>query len=165
LGQNTNHPKEIAMAQESNELVLDRLLDAPRDKIFRCWTDPELIKQWFAPKPYTVPVAKVDLRVGGSNMIVMKSPEGQEIPCPGTYLEIVPNEKIVFTDAFTAGWEPQGPFMVAIFTFEPADGGTFYRARARHWSEETLKQHEQMGFETGWAQCAAQLAELAEAEA
>src|SRR4051812_23113270 len=77
LGQNT-HPTEIAMTQENNELVLDRLLDAPRDKVFRCWTDPELMKQWFAPKPYTVPAAKVDLRVGGASMVVMKSPEGQE---------------------------------------------------------------------------------------
>src|SRR3569833_2220044 len=69
LGPDADNKLEIAMTQENNELVLDRLLDAPRDKVFRCWTDPELIKQWFAPKPYTVPEAKVDLRVGGCNMI------------------------------------------------------------------------------------------------
>ena len=79
------------------ELTLTRLLDAPADKLFRCWTTPELMKQWFAPKPYTTPVAKIDLRVGGSNNIVMRSPDGQDIPCPGTYLEIIPNRKLVFT--------------------------------------------------------------------
>ena len=70
-------------ANGEHELVLTRLMDAPRDKLFRCWTDPELIKQWFAPKPYTTPVAEMDLRVGGASNIVMQSPEGQEMPNPG----------------------------------------------------------------------------------
>ncbi len=102
-------------------MSLTRLLDAPADKLFRCWTTPELIKQWFAPKPYTTPVAEVELRVGGRNHIVMKSPEGQDIPCPGTYLEIVLDRRIVFTDAFTGDWIPRegAPFMVATVTFEP----------------------------------------------
>ena len=78
---------------EIHELVLTRLIDAPREKLFRCWTEPELLKQWFAPRPYTTPVAKTELRVGGASLLVMKSPEGQEIPCPGTYLEIVPNRE------------------------------------------------------------------------
>jgi uncharacterized protein YndB with AHSA1/START domain len=75
------------------------------------------LKQWFAPAPFTTPVVEVDLRVGGANRIVMKGPDGQEIPCPGTYLEIVPNRKLVFTDAYTGDWmpEPAGkPFMTAI---------------------------------------------------
>ena len=57
--------------------------------------------------PYTTPVAEVDLRVGGASNIVMRSPDGQEIPCPGTYLEIVPDRKLVFTDAYTGDWMPQ----------------------------------------------------------
>ena len=150
------------MTQESNELVLDRLLDAPRDKVFRCWTDPELIKQWFAPKPYTTPTAQIDLRVGGSNMIVMKSPEGQEMPNAGTYLEIVPNEKIVFTDAYTGDWKPSGkPFMTVVLTFEDEGGKTRYIARSRHWSKEDREAHEQMGFHQGWGICADQLEALA----
>src|SRR3954447_21065847 len=82
--------KETHMTAD-HELVLTRLIDAQRAKLFRCWTEPSLLKQWFAPPPYTVPVAEVDLRVGGANKMVMKSPDGQEIPCPGTYLEIVPD--------------------------------------------------------------------------
>jgi uncharacterized protein YndB with AHSA1/START domain len=150
-----------------HELVLTRLLDAPREKLYRCWTEPELMKQWFAPKPYTTPVVELDLRPGGASNIVMKSPEGQQIPCPGTYLEIVPGRKLVFTDAYVGDWVPGGkPFMTAIVTFEDEDGPgnkkmTRYTARARHWSAEDKKTHEQMGFHQGWGQCADQLEALA----
>ncbi|HUE62978.1 MAG TPA: SRPBCC family protein [Rhizomicrobium sp.] len=147
----------------NHEMSLIRLIDAPADKLFRCWTTPELIKQWFAPKPYTTSIAEVELRAGGRNNIVMKSPEGQEIPCPGTYLEIVPNRKIVFTDAFTGDWNPRegAPFMVAIVTFEPEGNKTRYTATVRHWTEADRARHEQMGFHQGWGQCADQLEALA----
>jgi uncharacterized protein YndB with AHSA1/START domain len=76
----------------NHELTLTRLIDAPRAKLFRCFREPELLKQWFAPKPYTVPIAELDFRVGGASRIVMRSPDGQDIPCPGTYLEIIPSQ-------------------------------------------------------------------------
>jgi len=147
----------------AHEMSLTRLLDAPADKLYRCWTTPELIKQWFAPKPYTTPIAEVELKVGGRNNIVMRSPEGQDIPCPGTYLELVANRKIVFTDAFTGDWCPRegAPFMVAIVTFEPEGDKTRYTATVRHWTEEDRAKHEQMGFHQGWGQCADQLEALA----
>jgi uncharacterized protein YndB with AHSA1/START domain len=148
----------------AHEMSLTRLLDAPADKLFRCWTTPELIKQWFAPGPLTTPVAEVELRVGGRNFMLMKSPEGQEFPCPGTYLEIVPNRKIVFTDAFTGDWMPRegAPFMVAIVTFEPEGDKTRYTATVRHWTEADRAKHEQMGFHQGWGICADQLEALAQ---
>jgi hypothetical protein len=59
------------MPEVANELVLTRLIDAPREKLFRCWTEPALLKRWFAPAPVTTPIAEVDLRVGGANRIVM----------------------------------------------------------------------------------------------
>jgi uncharacterized protein YndB with AHSA1/START domain len=150
------------MTKADYELVLTRLIDAPREKLFRCWTESALLKQWFAPLPYTTPVAEVDLRVGGGNRIVMRGPEGQEIPCPGTYLDIVPNEKLVFTDAYTGDWVPSGkPFMTAIITFEDEGGKTRYTARVRHWTKEDLDAHVKMGFHQGWGQCADQLAPLA----
>jgi uncharacterized protein YndB with AHSA1/START domain len=147
-----------------HELVLTRLIDAPREKLFRCWTEPALLKQWFAPKPYTTPVAEVDLRVSGASNIVMQSPDGQQIPCPGTYLEVVPNRKLVFTDAYTGDWNPKTdgkPFMTAIITLDDEDGKTRYTARVRHWNAEDKKTHEGMGFHTGWGICADQLAALA----
>ncbi len=103
-----------------HELSLTRLIDAPPDKLFRCWTEPSLLKQWFAPKPLSTPIAEVDLRVGGGSNVVMQMPDGQQIPCPGAYLEIVPNRKLVFTDAYTGDWVPKAgkPFMTVIITFD-----------------------------------------------
>jgi uncharacterized protein YndB with AHSA1/START domain len=147
-----------------HELVLTRLIDATPERLFRCWTEPALLKQWFAPRPYTTPVAEVDLRVGGASRMVMQAPDGQELPCPGTYLEIVPNRKLVFTDAYIGDWVPKTdgkPFMTAIITFEPEAGRTRYTARVRHWSAEDKQAHEEMGFHAGWAQCADQLEALA----
>lgn len=148
---------------ESHELVLTRIIDAPREKLYRCWTDPALLKQWFVPKPWTIAKAEVDVRPGGSSLIVMRSPEGQEMPNPGVFLEVVPNERIVVTDAYTSAWVPSAkPFMTAIVTFEDLGGGkTRYTARARHWTAEDRAAHEKMGFHEGWGICADQLAALA----
>jgi uncharacterized protein YndB with AHSA1/START domain len=74
---------------ESRELVLVRLIDAPPEKVYRAWTDPALLKQWFTPKPWTVASAELDVRPGGANLIVMRSPEGEEFPNRGVYLEVV----------------------------------------------------------------------------
>src|SRR5450755_3791930 len=99
------------------------MIDAPREKVYRAWTDPELLKQWFAPLPYTTPVAELDVRTGGSTLIVMRDPEGHELPNRGVYLEVVKNEKLVFTDAYTKAWEPsEKPFMTGILTFEDEGG-------------------------------------------
>jgi len=146
------------------ELVLTRHIDAPPTTLFRCWTEPQLLKQWFAPPPFTVAIAETDPRAGGANFILMRSPDGREIPCPGVYLEVVANWKIVFTDAYTADWSPKTsgkPFMTAIITFDDEEGGTRYTARVRHWSAEDMKTHIGMGFHEGWGQCADQLAALA----
>src|SRR5450755_260347 len=89
------------------DLVLTRIIDAPREKVFKAWTDPELLKQWFAPLPYTTPVAELDVRPGGANLIVMRGPDGVDMPNRGVYLEIVENERIVFTDAYAKAWEPK----------------------------------------------------------
>jgi len=145
------------------DLVLTRVLNAPRDKVYQCWTQPELIVQWFAPKPWSTPKAVVDLRVGGGNVITMADEAGNEYPNAGQYLEIVPNEKLVFTDAFTGDWAPSAkPFFTCVLTFEDAgEGKTKYTAIARHWTAEDAENHKKMGFHEGWGLCAAQLEELA----
>lgn len=144
------------------ELTLTRLIDAPRENLFRCWTDPELIPIWFCPPPWGVSKAEVDLRPGGSSLIVMRGPNGEEVPNPGVYLEVIPNERLVFTDAYTSDWEPSGKaFMTGILTFEEEGGKTRYTARVRHWTEEDMKQHEAMGFEHGWGIATDQLEALA----
>lgn len=147
----------------NNDLVLTRVMDVPREKLFRAWTEPELMKQWFAPKPWSISQVATDLRGGGASNITMRSPEGQDHPMSGVYLEVVKNEKIVFTDAYTAGWTPsEKPFFTAIVTFEDAGGGkTKYTATARHWRAEDREAHEKMGFHEGWGICASQLEALA----
>lgn len=151
------------MTKAANELVLELTLDAPREKLYRCWTEPELLRQWFAPRPWTVVNVDHDLRPGGRANFVMRSPDGEDFPNEGVFLEIKPNEKIVITDAFTEGWKPAGkPFMAVEVTFADQGGGkTGYRAVARHWTEEAKREHEAMGFHEGWKQCAQQLEQLA----
>ncbi|MBL0372087.1 SRPBCC family protein [Rhizobium sp. KVB221] len=152
----------VADTAADHELVLVRTFDAPAAKIYEAWTNPEILKKWFAPLPFTTPEAKLDVRVGGESTIVMQDEAGNRYPNTGVYLELVPNRKIVMTDAFTAGWRPSGkPFMVAEVLLEELPGGkTKYTATARHWTNEDKQTHEQMGFHDGWGQCADQLAAL-----
>jgi uncharacterized protein YndB with AHSA1/START domain len=157
-------PAQAAVTSTPNtgrELSLTRIIDAPREKVFRAWTDPELLKQWFAPAPWTTPRAELDVRSGGSNFIVMRGPAGQEFPNRGVYLEVVKNERLVFTDAYSAACEPaEKPFMTVILTFEDLGGKTRYTARVQHWTVADRETHEKMGFHAGWGQCADQLTAL-----
>ena len=144
------------------ELILTRLIAVPRHNLYRAWIEPELLKQWFTPPPFRTIKAELDLRSGGASLIVMQGPDGTEFPNRGVYLEIVENERLVFTDAYTAAWEPsEKPFMTAIITFADEAGGTRYTARARHWSAADREAHEKMGFHEGWGIATDQLASLA----
>jgi uncharacterized protein YndB with AHSA1/START domain len=143
------------------ELVLTRLINAPREKVYRAWTQPELLKQWFAPKPYTTPIVEMDVRPGGSAYFVMRGPDGKDLPNRGVYLEVVPNAKLVSTDAYVTAWEPsEKPFMTLILTFEDEGGKTRYTARVRHWTVADREAHEKMGFHDGWGLCTDQLEAL-----
>lgn len=147
---------------DERELVLTRLIDVPREKLYRAWTEPELLKKWFTPAPWRTVKAEVDVRPGGRSYIEMQGPDGEVVQCPGVYLEVVKNERLVFTDAFTSAWQPSAkPFMLAIITFENENGKTRYTARARHWTVADREEHEKMGFHEGWGVCADQLAALA----
>jgi len=154
-------PHDETAASADRDLVLTRIIDAPRDKVYRAWTEPELLKQWFAPLPWTTSRAEVDLRRGGSSLIVMRSPEGQDFPNRGVYLEVVENERLVFTDAYTEAWVPsEKAFMTVILTLEDEGGKTKYTARVQHWTVADREAHEKMGFYQGWGQCTDQLAAL-----
>jgi len=155
--------QQTTASASDRELVLTRSINAPREKVFRAWTAPDLLKQWFAPLPYTTPAAQMDVRPGGSSRIVMRAPDGTEMPNRGVYLEVVPNERLVFTDAYTKAWEPsEKPFMTVILTFEDDGGQTKYTARVWHWTVADRETHEKMGFHQGWGICADQLAALVE---
>lgn len=147
---------------DGRDLVLTRDFDATPDKLYRAWTEPALITQWFTPPPFTTPKAEMDVRPGGSSVITMRGPDGTEFPNPGIYLEVVPNKRLVFTDAYTSAWEPsEKPFMTGILTFEDiGNGRTRYTARVRHWTIADREAHEKMGFHQGWSIATEQLAAL-----
>jgi len=152
-----------ATPASDRELVLTRLIDVPREKLWRCWTEPKLMLQWFTPAPWKTTHAETDVRPGGSSYVVMQGPDGTEMPNRGVYLEVIKNEKLVFTDAYTSAWEPsENPFFTCILTFEDAGNGqTRYTARALHWTRENLEAHEKMGFHQGWGIATDQMAALA----
>ena len=144
------------------ELVLTRLIDVPREKLWRCWTEPKLIVQWFTPPPWQTVHAETDVRPGGASYILMKGPDDQEMPNRGVYLEVVRNERLVFTDAYTRAWEPSAkPFFTGVLTFDNEEGKTRYTARVLHWTREDCESHEKMGFHQGWGIATDQMAALA----
>jgi uncharacterized protein YndB with AHSA1/START domain len=147
----------------AHDLVLERTLQAPRMAIWRCWTEPALIEQWFCPKPWGATDVKADLRAGGASSMTMRGPSGEAFLNNGVYLEVVPGQRLVFTDAFTSAWQPSGKaFMVGEITLADAPGGgTHYKAVVRHWNATDLQQHVKMGFHQGWGIAADQLEALA----
>jgi len=144
------------------DLVLERIIDATPDTVFRCYTDPDLLSQWFAPRPWRISNAVIEPRPGGRMSFVMHGPDGEQFPNTGVYLEVIPNRLLVSTDAFAPGWKPAGqPFMVARVELEPdGDGQTRLRASASHWNQAAMDQHLAMGFHEGWGQVADQLNQL-----
>ncbi|WP_137897912.1 SRPBCC family protein [Sphingomonas sp. 2SG] len=143
----------------AHELSITRLIDAPVAAVWRAWTEDT--GAWFCPRPWTAEFVTQELVAGGRSQIVMRGPGGEENRLEGVYLEVVPQVRIVATDAFTAGWHPAGPFMVRIDSFAEEAGGTRYTAIARHWTAEAKASHAAMGFEAGWNAAADQLEAIA----
>lgn len=149
------------MAPSERDLVLRRIIDAPAEKVFQAWTDPEMIVKWFTPPPYKTTSADLDPRPGGRFFVMMQGPKGEELPNPGVYLEVVKNKRIVSSDAYTAAWKPSAkPFSTLDLNFEDLGGKTKYTAIVRHWTVADKKAHEDMGFHTGWGIAASQLENL-----
>lgn len=157
-----NNPCDTDGVAHTFDLVLERVIDAPPETVFKAYTDPAILSQWFAPKPWSITDAVVEPRAGGRFNFVMHGPDGERFPNAGIFLEVVENRRLISTDALTPDWKPAGaPFMVARIELEPtSDGRTKYTATASHWNEDAMKQHEQMGFHEGWGQVSDQLNEL-----
>jgi uncharacterized protein YndB with AHSA1/START domain len=148
------------------DLVLERVIDVPRELVWRAWTTPELLRPWFCPKPWETVDCEIDLRPGGIFRTTMRSPEGQEFPNTGCYLEVTPNERLIWTDAMLPGYRPAPEaFFTAVLTLEPtATGGTRYVATAIHRDEAGRKKHEEMGFHGGWGMVVDQLVDYIKKE-
>ncbi|MET0382101.1 MAG: SRPBCC family protein [Burkholderiaceae bacterium] len=151
------------------DLVLERVVDVPRKRIWAAWTQPELLKKWFTPAPWITTECEMNLRPGGVFRTVMRSPEGAQFDNVGCLLEIVEDEKLVWTGALGPGFRPRStapeaavPFvMTAIIALADAPGGTRYTATVIHGDEGARAQHEQMGFHRGWSAALDQLVALA----
>lgn len=148
----------------SRTLSITRHFKATRAAVWRCWSEPDLLKQWYCPKPWFVSEVVMDLRPGGVANTTFNGPNGEVHPNQGQYLEVVPGERLVFTDAYVGDWVPgdSAPFMTGyVILSDHPEGGTQMEWGARHWTDESLEQHRAMGFEAGWNAAADQLDALA----
>lgn len=144
------------------DLSLDLVLAAPRDKVWQALTQPELIQQWFAPHPYTIPECRVDLRCGGEFYTLMQAPNGEQFANSGCYLLVNAPETLYWTDALSPDFRPseQGFMTVQVRLSEHGEV-TGYHVRVLHRTSEDRQRHESMGFVDGWTQCAKQLEAVA----
>jgi uncharacterized protein YndB with AHSA1/START domain len=147
------------------DLVLERVVDVPRELVWRAWTMPVHLKKWFTPVPWQTVDCEIDLRPGGIFRTVMRGPEGQEFDNAGCYLEIVENEKLAWTGALGPGYRPRAAtnspgdsfLMTAVIELAALGQRTRYTALVIHGDEAARKQHEQMGFHNGWGKALDQL--------
>ena len=149
------------MTRPPFELTVSRQIAASPERVWTVIT--QRTAEWWCPKPWHAEVVELDWRAGGRNAITMHGPNGEVHAGEGLFLSVEPGRMFAFTDAMTADLMPQSPFMIGIISLKPNEQGTLYTASARHWTEEAMVQHRDMGFETGWSAVADQLACLAEA--
>lgn len=147
---------------EANELSVTRFIAAPPAKVWDVMVNRQ--EEWWCPKPWYAKTDYQDRRAGGRCEMTFYGPDGEEMPQNGIYLAYDEGRRFVTTDAVTGDFEPAGPFMVGFWEIEPEGEGTRYTARARHWTEEAKKQHEEMGFTEGWGICADQLKAICESD-
>jgi uncharacterized protein YndB with AHSA1/START domain len=143
----------------TTNLILSRVLRAPRHQIYQCWTTPEHMVHWFMPKPHFVADIMIDLRPGGRFDSTMHV-DGAVIPSRGCVLDAITDRRFAFTDLMTADFQPvaePGLGFTATIDLSDHEGGTLYHVTARHRTAEDAKKHEEMGFTSGWGTVATQL--------
>jgi uncharacterized protein YndB with AHSA1/START domain len=160
--------------QNRNEVTITRVFDAPRELVWKAWTDPEIFKRWWGPKTFTAPVAKIDLRVGGKFLGCMRSPDGQEVWGTGVYREIAAPERLEVTDSFADehgnvvpatnyGMSAEFPLeMLITLTLEDHDGQT--RLTLKHGGPGGFSDKDLGDMEQGWSESFDKLEEVLEAE-
>jgi uncharacterized protein YndB with AHSA1/START domain len=146
----------------SLDLLLERVVDVPPERVWKAWTEPQHLKRWFTPAPWKTVDCEIDLRPGGIFRTVMRSPEGEDTVNVGCYLAITENRKLVWTLALGPGFRPSPtsldfPVFTAIIALEPHGDGAKYSALVMHKDQEGRKKHEAMGFHDGWGAALDQL--------
>ena len=165
------------MTDQQNQIVIEKIFNAPREKVWEAWTNPEMIQKWWGPEGFTAPSIKIDLKVGGIYTYAMKGPKGSQwdrvMYSSGIFKEIVPTEKIVVTDYFSdehgnkiapsqEGQAADFPTeMTATILFEEAEGGKT-KLSIIYPKPENEKQFEAIlksGMKEGWSSSLDKLAE------
>jgi uncharacterized protein YndB with AHSA1/START domain len=151
----------------ARDLSFERFVDLPPETIWAAWTQPALLMPWFCPRPWKTVACEIDLQPGGKFRTVMRSPDGQEFPNLGCYLDVVPDRRLVWTNALAPGFRPVPAgavkdffFFTGIVELRPQDSGTLYTARVVHGTPEDRQRHAAMGFEEGWGKALDQLVEF-----
>ena len=153
------------------DLILERIVDVPQERVWEAWTTPAILMKWFTPAPWQTVACEIDLHPGGKFFTVMRSPEGQEFPGSGCFLEVVENQRLAWTNALGPGYRPAKPLedtshdliFTAVITLEAHGNGTKYTALVIHGDPDTCKRHEAMGFHNGWGAALDQLVALVRA--
>jgi uncharacterized protein YndB with AHSA1/START domain len=154
------------------DLSFERIVDVPKELIWKAWTQPEHLKPWFCPLPWKTIDCEIDLRPGGIFRTVMMSPEGKEFPGNGCYLEVIENTRLTWTNALLPGFRPAPIpaakadaqlefFFTATIALAAHGSGTRYSATVIHADEAGCKKHAAIGFHEGWGKAIDQLVALA----
>ncbi|MBN8866535.1 MAG: SRPBCC family protein [Solirubrobacterales bacterium] len=155
------------MSAEATErdLVISRVIKAPRQTVWEAWADPRSLEQWWLPAPAKCRVDRLDLVPGGAFKTRMSEDGGDFGPhMDGCFLAVDEAERLIFTTALTEGWRPaENPFITARITLADHPEGTTYEALVMHKSVADRERHLELGFEDGWGTVIGQLAELVEA--
>jgi uncharacterized protein YndB with AHSA1/START domain len=156
------------MQPAEQEVVITRVFDAPIELVWKAWTEPERMQQWWGPQGWTLPVCKLDVRVGGVLHFCMRGPDGQVVWGTGVYREVVPLERLVHTDSFSDadgnvvsaehyGMSPDWPLeMLVTVTFVEDEGKT--TVTVRHGTG-AVSAEDRGGAEQGWSESLDRLAE------
>ncbi|WP_406635777.1 SRPBCC domain-containing protein [Amycolatopsis sp. WGS_07] len=148
------------------DLSLERVIRAPRKRVWDAWTDPASLAQWWIPAPLRCRVEALDVRAGGAFVTRMSEDGEKFVPhLDACFLVVEDGERIVFTNALDSAWRPASPQPVAMtaeIVLSDHPEGTDYRVVVRHGDPAARERHADLGFADGWGTVTAQLAKIAE---
>jgi uncharacterized protein YndB with AHSA1/START domain len=164
----------VKQSTQTKELIIARILDVPRELVWKAWTEPERMKRWWGPKAFTTPVVEIDLRVGGKSFSCMRSPEGKDYCDIGVYQEIIKPRRLVVTDSFADekgnvvpasyyGMSRDWPMeLLVTVSFEEWDGKT--KLKLKHGNVASISAEDFEGMKQGWSESFDKLAGYLEKE-
>lgn len=153
------------MSSEKHELTISHIIKAPLSIIWKAWLIPEYFEKWWIPQPIVCKVIKMDLKVGGGFETEVSKDGGIYQPhLKGCFLEVVPQERIVFTTALIEDLQPAESSLAitVIITMQGTSSGTLCTIRVKHKNSEDISKHLKLGFNETWTAILVQLAKLAE---